>query len=74
MESHVTDMGDMVCARHRIPAGFDSTPLYRGLPHDMCPCEHWCYLAAGKLRYRFELTPADAHRRKAEHLAQHAAE
>ncbi|HVY78420.1 MAG TPA: hypothetical protein VG898_07945 [Solirubrobacterales bacterium] len=53
MESRVLDMGGMVCARHLIPAGFDSAPLYVGLPDDMCPCEHWCYLARGILRYRF---------------------
>jgi len=52
-ESQLLDLGEMVCVRHLIPAGFDSAPLYRGLPHDMCPCEHWCYLATGRLRYRF---------------------
>jgi hypothetical protein len=52
-ESQVLDMGEMICARHVIPAGFDSAPLYRGLPDDVCPCEHWCYLAKGRLRYRF---------------------
>lgn len=52
-ESQLLDLGAMVCARHLIPAGFDSAPLYRGLPDDMCPCEHWCYLARGRLRYRF---------------------
>jgi len=40
LESQVLAMGEMVCARHLIPAGFDSAPLYRGLPDDMCPCEH----------------------------------
>jgi hypothetical protein len=43
----------MTIARHTVPAGFDSASLYRGLPDDMCPCEHWCYLARGELRYRF---------------------
>jgi hypothetical protein len=52
-ESQLLDLGEMVCARHLIPAGIDSEPLYRGLPDDMCPCEHWCYLAKGRLRYRF---------------------
>jgi hypothetical protein len=52
-ESQKLDLGEMVCTRHLIPAGFDSAPLYRGLPDDMCPCEHWCYLARGRLRYRF---------------------
>jgi hypothetical protein len=53
MESQTLKMGEMVCVRHLIPAKFDSAPFYRGLPDDMCPCEHWCYLAKGKLRYRF---------------------
>lgn len=53
LESQLLDLGEMVCVRHLIPAGFDSAPLYRGLPDGMCPCEHWCYLARGRLRYRF---------------------
>lgn len=53
LESQLLEMGSMVCARHLVPAGFDSAPLYRGLPDDMCPCEHWCYLVRGRLRYRF---------------------
>jgi hypothetical protein len=53
LESQVLEMGEMICARHLVPAGFDSAPLYRGLPDDMCPCEHWCYLVKGRLRYRF---------------------
>jgi hypothetical protein len=57
METRVIEMGEMVCARHRIPAGFDSAPLYRGRPDDMCPREHWCHL-----------TRAEVYRRKAAHL------
>lgn len=53
MDSAVVEMGGMVLAVHRISAGFDSAPLYRGLPDDMCPCEHWCYLARGRLAYRW---------------------
>jgi hypothetical protein len=53
MVSEVLELGEMTIARHRVPAGFDSSPHYRGLPDDMCPCEHWCYLARGELRYRF---------------------
>lgn len=49
----LVEEGGMTLARHTVPAGFDSAPLYRGLPDDMCPCEHWCYLARGELRYRF---------------------
>jgi hypothetical protein len=54
IESEVlAEEGGMTVVRHTVPAGFDSAPLYRGLPGDMCPCEHWCYLARGELRYRF---------------------
>jgi hypothetical protein len=53
MRSETLELGGMVAARHSLPAGFDSAPFYRGLPDDMCPCEHWCYLVRGKLRYRF---------------------
>ena len=49
----LVEEGGMTLVRHTVPAGFDSAPLYRGLPDDMCPCEHWCYLARGELRYRF---------------------
>lgn len=54
MKSEVlAEEGGMVLVRHLVPARFDSSPLYRGLPDDMCPCEHWCYLVRGRLRYRF---------------------
>jgi uncharacterized cupin superfamily protein len=53
MVTEALELGDMTVARHRIPQGFDSAPHYRGLPDDMCPCEHWVYLVSGELRYRF---------------------
>lgn len=53
MLTETLEQGEMTIARHHIPRGFDSSPYYRDLPHDMCPCEHWVYLVSGKLRYRF---------------------
>jgi hypothetical protein len=76
MQTQVLDLGEMVCARHLIPAGFDSAPLYLGLPGDMCPCEHWCYLAEGRLTYRFgdggvlEAAAGEAFHVRAGHLAE----
>jgi hypothetical protein len=42
----------------------------------MCPCEHWCYLARGELRYRFAdggaeltVTAGDAFHVRCGHLA-----
>lgn len=75
-ETRVLDFGTMVCARHLVTAGFESAPLYRGLPDNMCPCEHWCYLVRGRLRYRFadggELTVAagEAFHLRGGHLAE----
>jgi hypothetical protein len=76
METRFLDFGEMVCARHSIPAGFDSAPLYRGLPDDMCPCEHWCYLLRGHLVYRFsdgderEVAAGEAFHLRPGHLAE----
>jgi hypothetical protein len=76
MRSEVlVEEGGMTLVRHTIPAGFDSSPLYRGLPDDMCPCEHWCYLVRGELRYRFadggeqEVRAGDAFHVRGGHLA-----
>ena len=76
LETQLLDLGEMVCARHLIPAGFDSAPLYRGLPDDMCPCEHWCYLVRGRLTYRFgdgeerEFVAGEAFHLRPGHLAE----
>jgi uncharacterized cupin superfamily protein len=75
MVTETLEMGEMVVARHRIPRGFDSAPHYRGLPDDMCPCEHWIYLASGELSYRFAeggtltVKAGDAAHVRAGHLA-----
>lgn len=76
METQLLELGEMVCARHLLPSGFDSAPLYRGLPDDMCPCEHWCYLVSGRLTYRFsdggelELSAGEAFHLRPGHLAE----
>jgi hypothetical protein len=75
LESQRLDLGEMVCTRHLIPAGFDSAPLYRGLPDDMCPCEHWCYLVEGNCANRFadggalEVEAGEAFHVRAGHIA-----
>lgn len=52
MEVGSIDLGGMAVAHYRLQRGFDSTPLYRGLPHGMCPCTHWVFLISGRLRVR----------------------
>jgi hypothetical protein len=76
LQTQILEMGEMVCARHLVSAGFDSAPLYRGLPDDMCPCEHWGYLVRGRLVYRFsdegelEVAAGEAFHVRSGHLAE----
>jgi hypothetical protein len=45
---------DGVLARHiQLPAGVDFTPLFKGLPGDLCQCPHWGYVIAGSIRLRY---------------------
>lgn len=32
-----------------LAAGVDTTPLFVGLPHDLCQCPHWGYVLSGAL-------------------------
>jgi len=46
--------GKDVLARHiQLPAGVDFTPLFKGLPGDLCQCPHWGYVLAGSIRLRY---------------------
>lgn len=40
-----------------VPKGFDFGPALQGLPHDMCPCEHWGTILKG----RMNITTHDGH-------------
>jgi hypothetical protein len=31
----------------------DMKPLLRGLPDDLCPCDHWGYVVRGRLTFTF---------------------
>jgi len=31
----------------------DMAPLLRGLPGDLCPCEHWGYIVRGRVTFTF---------------------
>jgi hypothetical protein len=37
-----------------LPAGGDYTPLFRGLPGDMCPSPHWGYIIKGRVKIKYE--------------------
>jgi hypothetical protein len=36
----------------RVPQGFDFGPALKGLPHDMCNCEHWGVVTEGRMEIR----------------------
>jgi hypothetical protein len=42
--------GGMSAAFVRLPQGTDLRPAVAGLPDDLCPCPHWGYVLAGKVR------------------------
>ncbi len=43
-------MGDLDASHERLPAGLDLAPLFKGLPDDLCQCQHWGYLLRGRVR------------------------
>ena len=51
--SRDTEWGDMNIAFEAVQAGFDTTPLFKGLPDDSCQCPHWGYMFKGKIRIKY---------------------
>ena len=53
IETRGVTWGDQLVRHISLPAGVDFTPLFRGLPGDMCQCPHWGVVTAGSIRLRF---------------------
>ena len=49
--------GDVLTRHIDLPAGTDFTPLFVGLPGDLCQCPHWGYIVEGSINLRY----ADGH-------------
>lgn len=47
------NLGDVIAARYRLPAGYDPSGRYATLPDGLCPCEHLGQLLEGRLAVRF---------------------
>jgi hypothetical protein len=45
--------GDLLVELEHFPAGFDATPLLKGLPDDLCPCPHWGHVRKGSIVVRY---------------------
>ena len=50
--SRQIEWGDMDAAFWGFPSGFDTKPLFKGLPNG-CECPHWGYLFKGKMRVKY---------------------
>jgi hypothetical protein len=42
----------MIVCYENFPKGVDATPLFKGLPDDMCQSPHWGYLLRGRVRIK----------------------
>jgi hypothetical protein len=48
------DWGGMRVTKASNNIDYDTTPLLKGLPNDMCQTPHWGYLSKGRVRVRYE--------------------
>jgi hypothetical protein len=46
------ESGDMTAEFGRADQALDPTPLFRGLPDDMCQCRHQGYVVSGQLTFK----------------------
>jgi hypothetical protein len=52
VEVRLTEVGDMTVSLIRLKQGTDLSPALVGLPDDLCPCPHWGYMLAGRLKMK----------------------
>jgi hypothetical protein len=57
IETRAAECGDVLVRHIDLPAGVDFTPLFIGLPGDLCQCPHWGQILEGSIHLRF----ADGH-------------
>ena len=53
IETRGIEWGDQLMRHIDLPAGVDFTPLFVGLPGDMCQCPHWGYVLEGSINLRY---------------------
>jgi hypothetical protein len=53
IETRGITWGDVTVRHIDLPAGVDFTPLFKGLPDDLCQCAHWGYVTDGSITVRF---------------------
>ena len=50
--SRLVEWGGMIVSYETFPKGVDATPLFKGLPDDMCQSPHWGYVLKGRVRIK----------------------
>ena len=50
--SRLVEWGGMIVSYETFPRGVDATPLFKGLPDDMCQSPHWGYILKGRVRVK----------------------
>jgi hypothetical protein len=53
IETRGMEGGSQLLRHLVLPAGVDFTPLFKGLPGDLCQCPHWGYVIAGSVTLRY---------------------
>ena len=53
IETRGDTWGDVMIRHIDLPAGVDFTPLFKGLPGDMCQCPHWGLVTEGAITVHF---------------------
>ena len=53
IETRGVDWGGQLVRHIDLPAGVDFTPLFKGLPGDLCQCPHWGVVLEGAITVRY---------------------
>ena len=58
-EARRVESRDVTVEFGRVDVEFDATPLFQGLPDDMCQCRHQGYVLRGQLTFKTKDGPFD---------------
>ena len=53
IETRGVDWGGQLVRHIDLPAGTDFTPLFQGLPGNLCQCPHWGVILEGSIHLRY---------------------
>lgn len=53
IETRGVDWGEITVRVVDLPPGIDFTPMFKGLPGDLCQCPHWGYVQRGEIHVRY---------------------